>query len=80
MERYKPPKLGGAEQPLLYMPVPEFDYSACCWATPLGSILWSSAIVPASLASQDDTGLWNVDSFAVMIRRMGYGMVTAPQS
>ena len=62
------------------MPVPEFDYSACCWATPLGSILWSSAIVPASLASQDDTGLWNGDSSAVIICRVGYGTVTAPLS
>ena len=62
------------------MSVPEFDYSACCWATPLGSILWSSAIVPVSLASQDDTGLWNGDSSVVIIRRMGYGTVTALQS
>ena len=40
-----------------------------CWATPLGSIDARVLTIPASLASQDDTGLWKGDCAAVIIHR-----------
>ena len=41
----------------------------------MGSIPYCAYTVPASLALQDDTGLWRGDCAAVMIRRVGYGEV-----
>ena len=40
-----------------------------CWATPLGSIDARVLTIPASLASQADTGLWKGDCSAVIIHR-----------